>query len=380
MSGNLSNNGAPVLNWANTDIDKEVALGAVDWDALLQYAQATRQKIEKSEVPLTCQLSVENNKGGRNLVRRLHFQDGACWLLRIQLDDPTPESIQRLEQEVHTMSVVRERSEIPVPEVYAYEANYDNVFGAPFMLMEFLPGDTIMDSFGGYQVHRGKIPQNFTPDFHATLADIQIGGIVKASNGTYCVGPLPGIGGPFDSPAQFLEAWADNLKFPYSEKTIRERTPPQLVDEILESIRSFSSKLKELAREYGFRTGPFPLFHTDLYCSNIVLASQYYVIDWEDSFILPWEMVEFAKNLCMLPPALDGPLYHEDETDRKRLAERENYINLVRAAEESRGLDHHLSATLANSTVQNFAHAMWLYRIDGRIGFYSDVINSVLAR
>lgn len=174
MSGNLSSNGAPVLNWANTDIDKEVALGAVDWDALLQYAQVTRQKIEKSEVPFACQISVENNKGGRNLVRRLHFQDGACWLVRIQLDNPTPESIQRLEQEVHTMSVVRERSEIPVPEVYAYAANYDNVFGAPFMLMEFLPGDTIMDSFGGYQVHKGKIPENFTPDFHATLADIQV--------------------------------------------------------------------------------------------------------------------------------------------------------------------------------------------------------------
>lgn len=91
-------------------------------------------------------------------------------------------------------------------------------------------------------------------------------------------------------------------------------------------------------------------------------------------------MVEFAKDLCMLPPALDGPLYHEDETDRKRLADRENYINLVRAAEEARGLDHHLSVTLANSTVQNFAHAMWLYQIDGRIGFYNDVINSVLGR
>ncbi|EFY84768.1 hypothetical protein J3459_016577 [Metarhizium acridum] len=389
MSGNLSSNAAPVLNWANTDVD-EVPLGAVDWEALLQYAKVTRQKLEKRDIPFTCQLSVEYNKGGRNLVRRLHFQDGACWLVRIQLHNPTPESIQRLEQEVHTMSVVRERSEIPVPEVYAYEANYDNVFGAPFMLMEFLPGDTIMDSFGGYEVHKGKIPENFTPDFHATLADIQvqmsairfpqIGGIVKASNGTYCVGPLPGVGGPFDSPAQFLEAWADHLKFPYSEKTIRERTPPQLVDEILESIRSFPSRLKELAKEYSFRTGPFPLFHTDLYRSNIVLASQYYVIDWEDSCILPWEMVEFAKDLGRLPPALDGPLYQEDETDRKRLAERENYIKLVKTAEASRGLDDHLSATLGNSAVQNLAHAMWLYQIDGRIGFYNDVINFVQAR
>lgn len=207
----------------------------------------------------------------------------------------------------------------------------------------------------------------------------KIGGIVKASNGTYSVGPLPGIGGPFDSAAQFLEAWADHLKFPYSEETIRERTPPQFVDEILESIRSFPSRLKELAKEFSFQTGPFPLFHTDLYCSNILLASQYYVIDWEDSCVLPWELVEFAKDLCTVPPALDGPLYQEDETDRKRSVERENYIELVRAAETSRGLDHQLSVTLGDSTLQNWTHAMWLYGIDGRIGFYNDVIGSVQA-
>ncbi|KAG8421521.1 hypothetical protein J3458_003394 [Metarhizium acridum] len=162
------------------------------------------------------------------------------------------------------MSVVRERSDIPVPEVYAYEANCDNVIGIPFILMEFLPGNTIIDSFSGYDVHKGKLPTTFIPEFHAILADIQvqmsgirfprIGGIAKAPDGTYCVGPLPGIGGPFDLPAQFLGAWADHIKFPLSEKTIRERTPPDLVDEILESIRSFPSRLKQLAKEYSFRT------------------------------------------------------------------------------------------------------------------------------
>lgn len=174
MSANLWNNAAPVLNWVNTDIDKEVSLDIVDWEALLRYATDARQKHEKSELQFTCQPSVEYNKGGRNLVRCINFQDGACWLVRMQLQKPTPESIQRLEQEVHTMSVVREQSEIPVPEVYAYEANCDNVVGVPFMLMEFLPGNTIMDSFGGYEAHKGRIPDTVKPEFHATLADTQV--------------------------------------------------------------------------------------------------------------------------------------------------------------------------------------------------------------
>jgi len=206
----------------------------------------------------------------------------------------------------------------------------------------------------------------------------KIGGIVKASDGTYCVGPLPGIGGPFDSAAQFFEAWADHLKFPYSEETVRERTPPHLVDDVLESIRTFPSRIKEFANQYNFRTGPFPLFHTDLYRSNVLLATRCYVIDWEDAQVLPWEMVEFAKDLCIVPPALDGPVYQEDNMDRKWWAERENYIKLVREAETSRGLDNHLSITLGNSAVQHLAHAIWLYQIDGRIGFYNNVFNSVL--
>ncbi|TWU70760.1 hypothetical protein ED733_001793 [Metarhizium rileyi] len=389
MSANICSDTASVLNWPTTDMSMEVSLGTVDWDALLRYATHIRQKHEQSAAPITCQPSAEYNKGGRNLVRRLNFQDGVCWLARIQLDKPTPESVKRLEQEVHTMSVVRERSKILVPHVYAYEANCDNVIGIPFILMEFLPGNTIMDSFGGYEVHRGKMPETFTPKFHATLADIQaqmsairfakIGGIVKAADGTYCVGPLPGIGGPFDSPAQFLEAWADKLKFPYSEKTIRERTPSQHVDKILKSIKYFPSQLKELAKNYTFQPGPFPLFHTDLLCSNIILASHYYVIDWEDSCVLPWEMIEFAKDLCRVPPALDGPLYEENETDRKRSVERKNYIKLVRAAETSRGLDNQLSLTLEDSITQDVTNAMWLYGIDGRIGFYDNIIGSMQA-
>jgi len=56
------------------------------------------------------------------------------------------------------MGVVRERSQIPVPEVYAYEANCDNAVGVPFILLEFMPRDTAMDSFGGYSTHKGVTP------------------------------------------------------------------------------------------------------------------------------------------------------------------------------------------------------------------------------
>lgn len=205
----------------------------------------------------------------------------------------------------------------------------------------------------------------------------KIGSIIKCSDGTYSIGPLPGIGGPFDSAAQFFEAWADKAKFPYHEKQIRERTPPDMADRVLRSIRTFPSRLREFAQRSRFRGGPFPLFHSDFYKSNIIIDSRHTilsVIDWENAFVVPWEMVEFAKDLSIVPPALDGPLYRENEASRRRLMERKKYVESARRAEGARGLDNCLSAILDDSHVQHFAHAMWLYQ-DGRIGFYGDVLD-----
>jgi hypothetical protein len=83
----------------------------------------------------------------------------------------------------------------------------------------------------------------------------KIGGIVKCHDGTYSVGPLPGIGGPFDSAAQFFEACADRAKFQFGEKSIRERTPPDMIDGVLRSIKAFPSRLKELAQSFRFCEG-----------------------------------------------------------------------------------------------------------------------------
>lgn len=118
----------------------------------------------------------------------------------------------------------------------------------------------------------------------------RIGSVIRLSDGTYSVGPIPGIGGPFDSAADFFKAWAKGAKFPYNENTIRERTPSEHVAEILKSIKDFPLKLLNFAQHYYFQEGPFPIIHTDLYKSNILIDSEYRiqsVIDWENAIITP---------------------------------------------------------------------------------------------
>lgn len=150
-----------------------------------------------------------------------------------------------------------------------------------------------------------------------------------------------------------------------------------MVDKVLKSIREFLSRLKGVAQRVDFRNGPFPLFHTDFYKSNLIINRHHEilsVIDWENAFTVPWEIVEFAKDLSIVPPAMDGALYCEDEAKILRLKEPSEYTESVRIAEKERGLDSNLSVTLEDSAVQHLAHAFWLYE-DGRIGFYGDVLD-----
>ncbi|KAL1844701.1 hypothetical protein VTK73DRAFT_1999 [Phialemonium thermophilum] len=374
----------PQLHWKTDTAGLENSLAFIHWDALLQYASKTRRELDGA-ADCSCRLSLEYNMGGLHVVRRVDFGDGCRWLARLQLAPPTPESCQRLRSEVDTMAAVRARSRIAVPRVFAYDLGEASGVGAAFMLMEFVPGDTAMDSFGGWHVHRGETPAPFRAKFHAALADIQVEmasvrfpkiGAIVCSGGQFEIGPVPGIGGPFDTSAQYFEAWAKTARFPYREATIRPRTPAHLADEVLAAIRSFPSAVRDLARWFPFHDGPFPLIHTDLYSSNIIIDEHYNVlsvIDWEGAFVGPWELVEFNKELSIVPPALDGPLYQETESSVAARHARAEFVNTVRGMEERRQLDTRLSAVLADEEVQAFSHAFWLYG-EGRIGFYDRVL------
>jgi hypothetical protein len=204
-----------------------------------------------------------------------------------------------------------------------------------------------------------------------------IGRIIKRSDGTFSIGELPGIGGPFKTAADFLCAWADNTKFPYDEAFIRSRTPQVAVDEILSSIKSFPAQLSDFAQRYTFQSGPYPLIHSDLYSSNVLVDSKCRikgVINWENAFVGPWEMVEFIKNLSIVPPLMDGSFYRKKQSDQDIEAERKMYITAIKHGERAGQLDSKLSETLENWKTQNLAQAMWLYP-DGRIGYYSRIID-----
>jgi hypothetical protein len=89
--------------------------------------------------------------------------------------------------------------------------------------------------------------------------------------------------------------------------------------------------------------------------------------------------MEFAKDLSIMPPAMDRSFYYENEATRQIIAKRRNYVKLVRKAEEAWQFNSNLSITLGDSDIQNLAHAIWLYK-DGKIGFYTKVLEAFKER
>jgi hypothetical protein len=161
------------LHWKD-DINAEKSLPLINCAALIQYAEDVYRRHKKHARNSKCQLSDKYNMGGLHIVRLLDFEDGTTWLARLQLRKGTAESCQRLIAEVNTVQVVREQSKIRVPEVFDHDASSNNPVGVPFMLLEYIPAITAMDSFGGWTEHRGRIPQHFRTDYHASMANIQV--------------------------------------------------------------------------------------------------------------------------------------------------------------------------------------------------------------
>ncbi|CAG8076104.1 unnamed protein product [Penicillium salamii] len=170
------------------------------------------------------------------------------------------------------MQFIQEYSSIPVPRVFAYEFDENNSARAAFILMELLPGSVAIDALGGYEVHRGVIPKEHRAKFYDSVAKChvqltslrlpKIGTIIRNREGGYECGPLPGIGGPFDTATEFFEAWADSVKFKWDKEAITHMMQRSLIpaERMVSIIENFPSQMKAMASRLPLcNEGPFPL-------------------------------------------------------------------------------------------------------------------------
>ncbi|KAI1110159.1 kinase-like domain-containing protein [Nemania sp. NC0429] len=341
-----------------------------------------------------CELLKEINAGLNHIVRLLRFQDSnTLWIVRIPVERKDVQSKQahssRIQAEVDVMRLLHERTNIGVPRIFDYEPTANNPTGLAFIMMEFLPGNVAMDLFGGWASHHGEIPSEHRRCFYSSVSKMQveltsvrfpkIGIVRRDADGGYDVGPLPDIGGPFDSAASFVTAWAQHARFPSGSLDVLAQMEEaeggaqhDVAREVRDSVRDFPARLKAMigARQIILKDGPFPVCHTDLMHSNIVVDNDYKVlgiIDWEGACTLPWELVEYPLFLDALPPVFDAPDQYDargeplDADTRQCWRERGEYLEMVRLAEEGEGFDHCLSDSLADWKVRGLGYAIRVF-------------------
>lgn len=204
-------------------------------------------------------------------------------------------------------------------------------------------------------------------------------------DGTYQQGPIPGLGGPFDTATEFFEAWAAKLEFGKTAEQLQTASGEDAAEIVL-SVSSFTKSIGELAGRLSVcDNGPFPLCHGDFGHNNIIVDDRYNVlgvIDWGTAFAGPWEIFgDFPLTLSTVPPAMDLTSNYDENGSPKsddlarKFADQKEYVAAVKQEENRSGEDsHYLSKSLEDSGRQQLATAMRLYQ-NGVAGWYSKVID-----
>ena len=143
--------------WARKFLDR------INWDALCEYAS----RLYNDE---NCTISPQYTMGGRHVVRRICFERGTKWIARVRITTTLNgnEGSRLLQREVDCIQLVRERTSVPVPTIFGYNASAKNKIGAPFMLMECFSGNVGVDLSGV------AIPAQCKAYFHQEMARFQV--------------------------------------------------------------------------------------------------------------------------------------------------------------------------------------------------------------
>ncbi|PNP46612.1 hypothetical protein THARTR1_10711 [Trichoderma harzianum] len=107
-------------------------------------ARAIESRIKhQPNLPLTVKCDINLNcftSGFNNVVLELAFSDEISWIARIPYQDFNDNDRISMLSEIATMKIIQEKTTIPIPRVFEFEASADQPFGYPYIIMEYLSG------------------------------------------------------------------------------------------------------------------------------------------------------------------------------------------------------------------------------------------------
>jgi len=277
---------------------------------LEEYAITSRHQLQPELSPeIRCSANVMKfTTGFNNVVVELAFSDQTYWLARIPYRTFDNEERTSAHSEIATMRVVRDRTTIPVSQIYAFDMSADQPFGYPYVLMEYL---------GGRSLDTG-IATSVPLEHHAKVAKQLANVFVELQKLTFDrIGRL-WCGEDADQPLEIVAmCWhctpgplQTSLEYLYNQQQGQNReimTMHPADPDWLTACWVLKLALARVVVEDRVR-GPFPLCHLDLHFGNMLFDDDFNltgIIDWSNAQAAPLEQLSVCPELISFPGRTD---------------------------------------------------------------------------
>ena len=291
-------------------------------EALLQIAT---NKVRDSKIP-AISISERPLSGSFNIIYVIDFEDGLKCAARIPKHGTVMKfgasQARAMENELELLRVIREKTTVPVPQVYHYDTSFENALGAPFSLCSWLEGTPVCrlwtEDNGPTPLHQRRLrildslaeamsQLNFFPHSSIGLPVMRLNGGDIEVRGTE---PLQGRDmdkennfwlnnadsmdgnmtldrifyyelGPFSSTAEYLRAFLNNnpSKPATTDKFIGKK---RMMDIIIDAI--------DVAEKQADGAPEFVVTHADLDGQNVMISedgSLTGLLDWDGIHVGP---------------------------------------------------------------------------------------------
>ncbi|MCJ1422366.1 hypothetical protein MMC29_000246 [Sticta canariensis] len=304
------------------------------------------------------ELPDNDKRGSLNWTCVVQFTDGEKWMVRFPIGGKVKHSDEKVEIEVATMNLIREQTDIPVPEVKAWGLAAENKLGlGPFIITSFIEGVSLGDILCKSEsrliredVDEGDIEKIYRQiaQIHLKLSKLnfsRIGSLSKSSNSKQiaqiCSRPLTwkaheilSVGGVdvFCSRTASFSSTTDYFKFVADQDLQHLYKQPNSVDDENDARKKYAywNAFKALVPclvSAEHESGPFKLICDDFGPANMIVDNAQNlkivaVIDWEWTYAGPYQLFWSPPRWLLIQPP------NSWEVSDERLSRYHRYLEL----------------------------------------------------
>lgn len=336
---------------ANINLDPLASMASTIRSRLESTSDGAETKESKINSPnlILCTVCSTPLFGAYHILFPMEFADGVRWILKVPATAYAggfdSKAARALKSEAMTMRLLKQDTEIPVPEVFSFDATFDNEVQSPFILMEFIRGIPLYECWFDRSCSKDVLEQRRERALRGVAeAMLQLnkytfhqgGAPVFDQDGNLRIGPLRSVDmpamldqlrnneddeskifcelGPFKDQTSFLVSMLDRFKLPSDAFS----------QGLIKLLRLF---IEWIPNEHSAGAQVFVLSHPDLDIQNVIVSEEGELrglIDWDGITAVP-RCIGNERYPSWLTRDWDPVKYSYREVDQDSVEPRENF-------------------------------------------------------